>query len=89
VFASAAFCLSQGPRLIFISRPIDRFVRVSLRLETLEVPAQDIVTRDNVTVKVNAVVFFRVIEPQKAVLEVSNFLYKTSANCATTLVDPW
>ncbi len=53
-------------------------MRVSLRLETLEVPAQDIVTRDNVTVKVNAVVFFRVIEPQKAVLEVSNFLYTTS-----------
>jgi regulator of protease activity HflC (stomatin/prohibitin superfamily) len=74
-----------GPGLIFIFRPIDRFVRVSLRLETLEVPAQDIVTRDNVTVKVNAVVFFRVIEPQKAVLEVSNFLYTTSQLAQTTL----
>ena len=60
-------------------------VRVSLRLETLEVPPQDIVTRDNVTVKVNAVVFFRVIDPQKAVLEVSNFLYTTSQLAQTTL----
>ena len=75
----------KGPGLVFIFRPIDRIVRVSLRLETLEVPAQDIVTRDNVTVKVNAVVFFRVIDPQKAVLEVSNFLYTTSQLAQTTL----
>jgi regulator of protease activity HflC (stomatin/prohibitin superfamily) len=75
----------KGPGLIFIFRPVDRFVRVSLRLETLEVPAQDIVTRDNVTVKVNAVVFFRVIDPQKAILEVSNFLYTTSQLAQTTL----
>ncbi len=75
----------KGPGLIIIFRPIDRFVRISLRLETLEVPAQDIVTRDNVTLKVNAVVFFRVIEPQKAVLEVSNFLYTTSQLAQTTL----
>jgi regulator of protease activity HflC (stomatin/prohibitin superfamily) len=75
----------KGPGLIFIFRPIDRFVRVSLRLETLEVPAQDCVTRDNVTVKVNAVVFFRVVDPQRAVLEVSNFLYTTSQLAQTTL----
>jgi len=75
----------KGPGLIFIFRPVDRLVRVSLRLETLEVPAQDIVTRDNVTVKVNAVVFFRVIDPQRAVLEVSNFLYTTSQLAQTTL----
>jgi regulator of protease activity HflC (stomatin/prohibitin superfamily) len=75
----------KGPGLIIIFRPIDRFVRVSLRLETLEVPAQDIVTRDNVTVKVNAVVFFRVVDPQKAILEVSNFLYTTSQLAQTTL----
>jgi regulator of protease activity HflC (stomatin/prohibitin superfamily) len=85
------FCLGRvqkqpvGPGLVFIFRPIYRMVRVSLRLETLEVPAQDIVTRDNVTVKVNAVVFFRVIEPQKAILEVSNFLYTTSQLAQTTL----
>jgi regulator of protease activity HflC (stomatin/prohibitin superfamily) len=75
----------KGPGLIIIFRPIDRLVRVSLRLETLEVPPQDIVTRDNVTVKVNAVVFFRVIDPQKAILEVSNFLYTTSQLAQTTL----
>src|SRR5450759_4162162 len=68
----------KGPGLVFIFRPIDRMVRVSLRLETLEVPSQDIVTRDNVTLKVNAVIFFRFIDPQKAVLEVANFLYTTS-----------
>ncbi|MGD0579588.1 MAG: slipin family protein [Bryobacteraceae bacterium] len=75
----------KGPGLVIIFRPIDRMVRVSLRLETLEVPPQDIVTRDNVTVKVNAVIFFRVIDPQKAVLEVSNFLYTTSQLAQTTL----
>ena len=75
----------KGPGLVFIFRPIDRMVRVSLRLETLEVPSQDIVTRDNVTLKVNAVIFFRVIDPQKAVLVVANFLYTTSQLAQTTL----
>jgi len=75
----------KGPGLIFVFRPIDRMVRISLRLETLDVPPQDIVTRDNVTVKVNAVVFFRVIDPMKAVLEVANFLYTTSQLAQTTL----
>jgi regulator of protease activity HflC (stomatin/prohibitin superfamily) len=60
-------------------------VRISLRLETLDVPPQDVVTKDNVTVKVNAVVFFRVLDPMKAVLEVSNFLYTTSQLAQTTL----
>ena len=67
------------------SRPIDRIVRVSLRIDTLEVPAQDVITRDNVTVKVNAVIYFRVIEPRLAVVEVSNFLYATSQLAQTTL----
>lgn len=75
----------KGPGLILVFMPIDRMVRVSLRLETLDVPPQDVVTRDNVTVKVNAVVFFRVIDPQRAVLEVSNFLYTTSQLAQTTL----
>jgi regulator of protease activity HflC (stomatin/prohibitin superfamily) len=75
----------KGPGLVIVLRPIDRIVRVSLRLETLEVAPQDIVTRDNVTLKVNAVVFFRVVEPQKAILEVSNFLYTTSQLAQTTL----
>jgi regulator of protease activity HflC (stomatin/prohibitin superfamily) len=75
----------KGPGIILVFQPIDRMVRVSLRLETMEVPAQDVVTRDNVTVKVNAVVFFRVLEPQRAILEVANFLYTTSQLAQTTL----
>jgi regulator of protease activity HflC (stomatin/prohibitin superfamily) len=75
----------KGPGLILVFAPVDRIVRVSLRVDTLEVPAQDVVTRDNVTVKVNAVVYFRVIEPRLAVVEVSNFLYATSQLAQTTL----
>ncbi len=70
---------------MLIFAPIDRLVRMSLRIEALEVPAQDVVTRDNVTVKVNAVIFFRVIDPRLAVLEVSNYLYATSQLAQTTL----
>jgi regulator of protease activity HflC (stomatin/prohibitin superfamily) len=75
----------KGPGLILVFAPIDRLVRISLRVETLDVPAQDIVTRDNVTAKVNAVLFFRVLEPRKAVLEVANYLYATSQLAQTTL----
>ncbi len=75
----------KGPGIVLIFRPIDRMVRISLRLESLEVPPQDVVTKDNVTVKVNAVIFFRVIDPQRAVLEVTNFLYTTSLLAQTTL----
>ena len=75
----------KGPGLIFVFQPIDRMSRISLRLETLEVPAQDVVTRDNVTVKVNAVLFFRVLDPTRAVIEVTNFLYTTSQLAQTTL----
>jgi regulator of protease activity HflC (stomatin/prohibitin superfamily) len=75
----------KGPGLIFVFAPMDRMVRVSLRIDTLEVPAQDVVTRDNVTVKVNAVIFFRVIDPRLAVIEVSNFQYATMQLAQTTL----
>ena len=75
----------KGPGLILVFAPIDRIVRISLRIEAMEVPPQDVVTRDNVTVKVNAVVYFRVVEPIKAVLEVTNFLYATSQVSQTTL----
>jgi len=75
----------KGPGLILVFAPLDRIVRVSLRIDTLEVPAQDVVTRDNVTVKVNAVIYFRVIDPRLAVVEVSNFLYATSQLAQTTL----
>jgi regulator of protease activity HflC (stomatin/prohibitin superfamily) len=75
----------KGPGVILIFAPIDRIVRISLRIEAMEVPPQDVVTRDNVTVKVNAVVYFRVMDPTKAVLEVTNFLYATSQVAQTTL----
>ncbi len=75
----------KGPGVILVFAPLDRIVRVSLRIDTLEVPSQDVVTRDNVTVKVNAVIYFRVIDPRLAVLEVSNFLYATSQLAQTTL----
>ncbi|MGC8791812.1 MAG: slipin family protein [Bryobacteraceae bacterium] len=75
----------KGPGIILVFAPIDRMVRISLRIETLEVPPQDLVTRDNVTVKVNAVVYFRVIDPTRAVIEVSNYLYATSQLAQTTL----
>jgi len=75
----------KGPGLIWIFAPIQRMVRISLRIEAMEVPAQDVVTRDNVTVKVNAVVYFRVMDPVKAVIEVTNFLYATSQVSQTTL----
>jgi regulator of protease activity HflC (stomatin/prohibitin superfamily) len=76
---------AKGPGVILVFAPIDRIVRVSLRIDTIEVPPQDVVTRDNVSVKVNAVIYFRVIEPRLAVLEVSNFLYATSQLAQTTL----
>ena len=75
----------KGPGLILVFSPIDRMVRISLRTETMEVPPQDIVTQDNVTVKVNAVIFFRVVNPTKAVVEVANYLYATSQKAQTTL----
>src|ERR1700731_1782980 len=75
----------KGPGVILVFAPIDRIVRISLRIEAMEVPPQDVVTRDNVTVKVNAVVYFRVVDPTKAVLEVTNFLYATSQVSQTTL----
>ncbi len=75
----------KGPGVILVFAPLDRIVRVSLRIDTLEVPPQDIVTRDNVTLKVNAVVYFRVIDPRLAIVEVANFLYATSQLAQTTL----
>jgi len=75
----------KGPGLILVFAPIDRIVRISLRVETMEVPAQDVVTHDNVTVKVNAVIFFRVLDPTRAVVEVNNYLYATSQKAQTTL----
>jgi regulator of protease activity HflC (stomatin/prohibitin superfamily) len=75
----------KGPGVIFVFAPIDRIARMSLRVEAMEVPAQDVVTRDNVTVKVNAVLYFRIVDPTKAVIEVANYLYATSQLAQTTL----
>jgi len=75
----------KGPGLIIIIPVIDKWVRVPLRLEAMDVPPQDIITKDNVSVKVNAVVYFRVIEPNKAITEVSEYLFATSQLAQTTL----
>jgi len=75
----------KGPGVILVFRPIDRIVRLSLRTLVHDVPPQDVITRDNVSVKVSAVVYFRVIEPRKAVVEVENYLYATSQLAQTTL----
>jgi regulator of protease activity HflC (stomatin/prohibitin superfamily) len=75
----------KGPGLILVFAPIDRIVRVSLRQEAFEVPPQDIITRDNVTLKVNAVVFLKVTEPRRAVVEVFDYRYQTSQFAQTTL----
>ena len=77
--------IPKGPGLIFVFRPIDSLVRVSLRTVVHDVPPQDIITRDNVSVKVNAVVYFRVIDPRRAIVEVENFMYATSQLAQTTL----
>ena len=75
----------KGPGVILVFRPIDRMVRISLRTVVLDVPPQDIITRDNVSVKVNAVVYFRVLDPRRAVVEVENYMYATSQLSQTTL----
>jgi regulator of protease activity HflC (stomatin/prohibitin superfamily) len=76
---------AKGPGLVVVAWPIDRMQRVSLRTVVLDVPPQDVITRDNVSVKVNAVVYFRVMDPVRAVVEVENFLYATSQMAQTTL----
>ena len=75
----------KGPGLILVFSPIDRIVRISLRLITMDIPPQDVITKDNVTVKVNAVLYFRVIDPLKCVLDVQDYLNATSQLAQTTL----
>ncbi len=76
---------AKGPGLLFVFWPVFKIVRVSLRTITLEVPPQDIITRDNVSVKVNAIVYFRVMNAPRAIVEVENYLYATSQLAQTTL----
>jgi regulator of protease activity HflC (stomatin/prohibitin superfamily) len=75
----------KGPGLIFVFAPIDRMVRVSLRTIVMDVPPQDVITRDNVSVKVNAVVYFRVMDPRSAIIDVESYHYATSQLAQTTL----
>jgi len=76
---------AKGPGIFFIIPGIDKMLRISLRTVTLDIPPQDVITRDNVSIKVNAVVYFRVIDPNRAVVEVENYLYATSQLAQTTL----
>jgi regulator of protease activity HflC (stomatin/prohibitin superfamily) len=75
----------KGPGIIFLIPMVDRIVKVSLRTVVLDVPPQDVITKDNVSIKVNAVVYFRVVQPEKSIVEVENFLFATSQLSQTTL----
>jgi regulator of protease activity HflC (stomatin/prohibitin superfamily) len=76
---------AKGPGIIFIIPGVDKLLRISLRTVALEIPPQEVITRDNISIKVNAVVYFRVVDPNKAVVEVENYLYATSQLAQTTL----
>ncbi len=76
---------AKGPGFVFVFWPIDRMVKVSLRTVVLDIPPQDVITRDNVSVKVNAVVYFRALNPVRAIIEVENYVYATSQLAQTTL----
>ena len=76
---------AKGPGIFFIIPGVDKMLRISLRTITLEIPTQEVITRDNISIKVNAVVYFRVIDPNKAVVEIENYLYATSQLAQTTL----
>jgi len=85
IFFLGKFDSVKGPGLIIVWPVIQRMLRVNLQTVTMEVPAQDVITRDNVSVKVNAVIFFRVVDPQRAILAVQDYLYSTSQIAQTTL----
>ncbi len=85
IFRLGKFHTVKGPGLIILIPIIDKMVKVSLRIIAMDVPPQDVITKDNVSVKVNAVVYFRVVEPAKAIIEVEDFLYATSQLAQTTL----
>jgi regulator of protease activity HflC (stomatin/prohibitin superfamily) len=76
---------AKGPGVIFIIPGVDKLLRISLRTVALEIPPQDVITRDNISIKVNAVVYFRVVDPNKAVVGIENYLYATSQLAQTTL----
>lgn len=85
IFLLGRYWKVKGPGLIIVIPGIQKMVKVSLRVVVMDVPPQDVITRDNVTVKVNAVLYFRVVDPQKAIIEVEDYLYATSQLAQTTL----
>lgn len=85
IFRLGRFSGVKGPGLIFLIPIVDKMVKVSLRTVAMDVPPQDVITKDNVTIKVNAVVYFRVVDPEKAIIEVEDYLYATSQLSQTTL----
>ncbi|MBI1803188.1 MAG: slipin family protein [Ignavibacteriae bacterium] len=85
VFRLGRLIGGKGPGIIFLIPIVDRMVKVSLRTVVLDVPPQDVITKDNVSIKVNAVVYFRVVQPERAIVEVENFLFATSQLSQTTL----
>ena len=85
VFLLGRFWKVKGPGIVIVFPGIQKMVKVSLRTVVMDVPPQDIITKDNVTVKVNAVIYFRVVDSQKAIIEVEDFLYATSQLAQTTL----
>ena len=85
VFRLGRFAGVRGPGIVFLIPIVDKMVKVSLRVVTMDVPPQDIITKDNVSVKVNAVVYFRVMEPDKAIIQVEDYLYATGQLAQTTL----
>src|SRR5207249_3078975 len=85
VFRLGRLVNSRGPGIIYVIPGIEKAIRIDLRTITMDVPTQDVITKDNVSVKVNAVLYFRVIDPNRAVVEVENFLFATSQNAQTTL----
>jgi len=85
VFRLGRFVGVRGPGLVLLVPGLERMVRVTMRVITLDIPSQDVITRDNVSIQINAVVYFRVMEPDKAIIEIENYLYATSQLAQTTL----
>ncbi|HYQ86857.1 MAG TPA: slipin family protein [Bacteroidota bacterium] len=85
IFRLGRLIAAKGPGIVFLIPIVDRMVKVSLRTVVFDVPTQDVITRDNVSIKVNAVVYFRVVQPEKAIVDVENFLFATSQLSQTTL----
>src|SRR5881397_2670532 len=85
VFRLGRLVGARGPGIVYVIPGIEKALRIDMRTITMEIPSQDVITRDNVSLKVNAVLYFRVIDANKAVVEVENYLFATSQNAQTTL----